>query len=90
LGDTGFDYFFQQRVGGRFVCGEAGGSFGWIVGFEFVREELHNGRIGDEQAAVSMKSGEADEDSFVLEHGDHVTDSFDGFGWDYGADDGAN
>jgi len=90
LGDAGLNYFFQERVGERLVCGKADGSFGQVVGFEFVREELHDGRIGDEQAAVGMESGEADEESFVFEHGNHVTDSFGGFGWDYGADGGAN
>ena len=90
LGDACFDYFFQERVGERLVCGKADGSFGQVVGFEFVREELYDGRIGDEQAAVGMESGEADEESFVLQHRDHVTDSFGGFGWNHGADGGAH
>ena len=89
LGDACFDYFFQERGGERLVCWKSDGSFGQVVGFEFVLEELHDGRISHEQAAVGVERGESDEKSLVLEHGDHVADGLCGVWWHHGADGGA-
>jgi len=70
LGEAGFDDFFEERRGKRFVDGEADCAFGDFeageLGAEFVDDEVAHG----EEAAVIFEGGDGADRAVVFEGGD--------------------
>jgi len=89
LRDPRFDYFLNQCGWQRLIYGEADGPFGCGVAFKFILERF-NSRGSREQTAVVRKRGEPEQDSFVLEGGNPVTDGLGCLRWQSRPNRGAN